>query len=410
MSGTDLNRVVQRMLARRQRPSEWAALATALVALAAGTAGSIATDNRQIKIASVVIVVGVLSSLILAFRFMLIVVIAVVLALSAVFAVNGLSQDQLSTSGLLMVIVVLTVMVIQAARRDRLGLRQVSAETVIGLIRDRLLVQAQLPEIPPGWTIDIEQRPADGAAIAGDFVSNRLIQDGTSNVLHLAVVDVSGSGIAAAPRALLFSGAVGGLLGSVDPADFLPAANDYLNRQQWSLGFATAIYLTLDLDTGRYSIRTAGHPPAIHYQPCETPPWRSSPATGTVLGVLPELGDVVDEYILAPGDALFLYTDGVVEDRTRDIDVGTRRLQEVVERLAATAAATGAHEWPEMSRHLISEVPSKRDDDRTVVTIRRNPEPALTPPSETVPAETVAAETVPAPAPDHVAPSADAIR
>jgi serine phosphatase RsbU (regulator of sigma subunit) len=259
----------------------------------------------------------------------------------------------------------LVVAITQARRRDRLGLRQMSAETVIRLIRDRLLVQAKLPALPDGWSVEIQQRPADGAAIAGDFVSNRLVQVGEEKILHLAVVDVSGNGIAAGPRALLLSGAVGGLLGSVPPDDFLTAANDYLARQQWSLGFASAIYVTVNLTTGGYEVRVAGHPPAVHFCPLESPPWRTSPATGTVLGVLPTLTGIVDAATLRAGEALFLYTDGVVEDRTRDIDAGTVRLKDTVELLAARNA------WDGAARQLIERVPTKHDDDRTVVMIRR---------------------------------------
>ena len=61
------------------------------------------------------------------------------------------------------------------------------------------------------------------------------------------MVDVSGKGEEAGTRALLLSGAFGGLLGALPPAEFLPAANDYLLRQDWDEGFATAVHLSLDL-------------------------------------------------------------------------------------------------------------------------------------------------------------------
>jgi serine phosphatase RsbU (regulator of sigma subunit) len=367
MSPARLQGLIRRWRPRRERPSERAALVISLIALVLGTAWSIENGNKQVKVAGVIIIVVVLSSLILSMRGMLIMSAAVVASLTAVFTTEGLSPDQLSISGFVMIGTALVVAVVQASRRDRLGLRQVSAEKVIGLIRDRLLIQAQLPEVPAGWTIDIQQRPADGAAISGDFVSNRLVCDGTNQVLHLAVIDVSGSGIAAGPRALLLSGAVGGLLGSVDPDDFLGAANDYLSRQQWSLGFASAIYVRLDLNTGEYGIRVAGHPPAVHFRPDQAPPWRTSAAAGTVLGVLPTLTGVVDEDVLKPGEALFLYTDGVVEDRTRDIDSGTMRLKDSVELLAARDT------WDGVAGYLIERVPTMHDDDRTVVMIRRDP-------------------------------------
>ncbi|MDQ2957714.1 MAG: serine/threonine-protein phosphatase, partial [Actinomycetota bacterium] len=312
-------------------------------------------------------IVVVLSSLILSRAGMLLLMASVACSLAAVFAVHGLNPSQLSLSGFVMVVLIGLVGVLQAHRRDALGLKEVSAETVIGLIRERLLVQSELPSVPAGWTVEIQQRPADGAAISGDFVSNRLVSDCNGDILHLAVIDVSGSGITAGPRALLLSGAVGGLLGSVEPDQFLSAANDYLARQQWSLGFASAIYVRLDLTTGAYSVRVAGHPPAVHFRPDSAPVWRTSAATGTVLGVLPTLTGQLDSAVLEPGEALFLYTDGVVEDRTRDIDAGTLRFKEGVEAMAA------ADNWAGVASQLIDEVPTQGVDDRTVVMIRRHP-------------------------------------
>jgi hypothetical protein len=369
MSATGFVRDLLRFLPRRERPTQRGALALAIFVLAAGTAWSIVDNNTEIKVAGVVIIVVVMSSLILSMNGMLILMGTVVLCLAAVFAVHGLNAAQLSWSGFVMVTVTGLVGVVQARRRDALGLKEVSAETVIGLIRERLLVQSQLPLVPDGWTVEVQQRPADGAAISGDFVSNRLVCQDGKQILHLAVIDVSGSGITAGPRALLLSGAVGGLLGSVEPEEFLPAANSYLARQQWSLGFASAIYVRLDLATGEYSVRVAGHPPAVHFRPEEAPVWRTSSATGTVLGVLPTLTGKVDDHVLGPGESLFLYTDGVVEDRTRDIDAGTLRLKDNIELLAATANWLGA------ARYLIERVPTQMVDDRTVVMIRRHPMP-----------------------------------
>ncbi len=368
-----LVRSLRRLLPRRERPTQRVALGLAVSALVIGTVVSILNDNAQVKIAAVVIIVVVLSSLILSMVGMLVELGVVICCLATVFAVHGISEKQLSLSGYVMILVTSLVGVLQARRRDSLGLREVSAETVIGLISERLLVQAQLPTVPDGWTVEIEQRPADGAAISGDFVANRLAAEDGRQVLHLAVVDVSGSGITAGPRALLLSGAVGGLLGSVPPEEFLPAANDYLARQQWSLGFASAVYLRLDLDSGEYSLRVAGHPPALHFRPAQLPAWRSSTATGTVLGVLPELSEVPEHSVLLPGESLFLYTDGVIEDRTRDLDAGGLRLRENVELLAAQDS------WQRAARYLIERVPTELTDDRTVVVVRRHPVPAEQP-------------------------------
>jgi len=281
--------------------------------------------------------------------------------------------------------------VLQARRRDALGLREISAEGVIGLISERLLVQSQLPSVPDGWMVEVQQRAADGAALSGDFVANRLVAEGDARVLHLVVVDVSGSGITAGSRALLLSGAVGGLLGSVPEADFLGAANDYLARQHWTLGFASAVYLRLDLDTGEYGLRVAGHPPALHFRPARIPRWRTSPAAGTVLGVLPELAGVADHDVLRPGEALVLYTDGMIEDRFLDMEAGLDRLRDQVELLDERIRA-GTATWTGAARMLVERVPTDLSDDRTVVVIQRH----LLPTGHPAPASLAGAEPVPA--------------
>ena len=84
---------------------------------------------------------------------------------------------------------------------------------------------------------------------------------------------MSGKGVAAGTRALLLSGALGGLLGSEDPEDLLPAANSYLDRQEWDEGFATAVHLVADLVDGRLRHRAR---PATRRSRTSTP----APAAG----------------------------------------------------------------------------------------------------------------------------------
>ncbi len=126
------------------------------------------------------------------------------------------------------------------------------------------------------------------------------------------MVDVSGKGVDAGTRALLLSGAFGGLLGAVEPARFLPAANDYLLRQRWSEGFATAVHLVVDFGTGHYVLESAGHPPAAHFV-SGSGTWNVIAGEGMVLGVLPESRYPPVRGVLNVGDAMLLYTDGLVE-------------------------------------------------------------------------------------------------
>ena len=292
-------------------------------------------------------------------------------------------------SGIALLILVAVVSILQAVRRDSLGLGRTSPESVIDQVRHRLEVQGEVPALPAQWHVDVQQRTADGAAIAGDFVSSRLHQVDGELVMDLAVVDVSGKGIDAAPRALLLSGAVGGLLGSVPPDDLLQEVNRYLLRQRWAAGFATCVYVRLELDTGRFAVRAAGHPSPLLRSASGT--WSTCDAPGTLLGVIPDLAGVPGQGELEPGDLLVLVTDGVIEDRIASLEDGTNRLMDAADRrLSVSAAPPGAGPgWaggaPEttwdprfgLASVLVETVPTRRDDDRAVVTIWRSALDAL---------------------------------
>ena len=107
-------------------------------------------------------------------------------------------------------------------------------------------------------TAEMALRPAGGQSFSGDFVVAARTNGGRT--LEVVLTDVSGKGMDAGSRALLLSGAFGGLLGSLPPHAFLPAANGYLLRQDWDEGFATSIHLVLDLDSGDYELLLRGPP------------------------------------------------------------------------------------------------------------------------------------------------------
>jgi serine phosphatase RsbU (regulator of sigma subunit) len=157
----------------------------------------------------------------------------------------------------------------------------------------------------------------------------------------VALVDVAGKGVDAGTRALLLSGAFGGLLGSVPQGEFLPTCNAYVRRGAANEGFVTAIHLALDLATGDFVVSSAGHPPAAHFE-AGSGTWRLTTARGIVLGVVADLRLVPERGTLRPGDALMLYTDGLVEVPGKDIDDGTDRLLGEADRLVTTGFRAGA--------------------------------------------------------------------
>ena len=265
--------------------------------------------------------------------------------------------------GALLVVAVTAVIAYELARsREETGLGGLSGDSVLVELRRRLEHQGRLPDLPPGWHAEVVVRPAGGGPFAGDFVVSARTGDGRR--LEVALVDVSGKGVAAGTRALLLSGALGGLLGSRDPEDLLPAANSYLDRQEWDEGFATAVHLVADLQTGDYAIASAGHPPVAHFD-AGTGRWSLGEASGTALGLLPETTYEAARGRLDPGDALILYTDGLVEIPGRDLSVGIDKLLGEAERLVPRGFAGGADE-------LVTRVAGGSPDDRGLVLIWRS--------------------------------------
>ena len=184
-----------------------------------------------------------------------------------------------------------------------------------------------------------------------------------SSRLEVAVVDVSGKGEGAGTRALLLSGALGGLLGAVPPEEFLPRANEFLLRQHWEEGFATAVHLSLDLRSGAFELRTAGHPPAAHRQ-SGSGRWIICNGEGAALGILDEVDFPPVRGTMRSGDGLLLYTDGIVETPGKDIGLGIDRMLGRAEMLLRESFDGGA-------KRLIETLGS-RNDDRAVLLVHRH--------------------------------------
>jgi serine phosphatase RsbU (regulator of sigma subunit) len=227
-------------------------------------------------------------------------------------------------------------------------------------LRDRIMSQGMLPALPPGWYAESALRSAGGTPFAGDFVV--AARPAWGHRLELCVCDVSGKGEEAGTRALLLTGAFGGLLTAMPPADFLTAANEYLLRQHWIEGFATAIHISIDLDTGDYELRSAGHPPAVQLN-AGSGRWTVHESEGPALGLIEGADYEPVRSRLNHGDAILLYTDGMVEVRGRDIQLGIDKMLGQADRLLQQGFENGA-------RRLIDTV-GTRNDDRALLLVHR---------------------------------------
>ncbi|WP_433500276.1 PP2C family protein-serine/threonine phosphatase [Sphaerimonospora sp. CA-214678] len=304
---------------------------------------------------SLLILITLIGGLQLRLRSLAILLCSVVVSLAYMWSIRGpanVGAGLLITMGFTAVLAWL-----MARTRGKLGVQGLRGDAMLLELRDRLKRQSELPSLPKDWDHKVVLKQAGGSSFGGDFVVS--MRDGDR--VELALVDVSGKGVDAGTRALMLSGAFGGLLGSVD--DFLGACNSYLHRQLGDEGFVTAVHLSLDLSTGAYTITSAGHPPVVRFD-SGSGTWRVSTAKGVVLGVVPDLHCEPDSGVLRRGDALMLFTDGLIEQPGRDIDSGLDRLLGAAERLLPSG-------FRDRARQLVQSMTSGHNDDCALVLIWR---------------------------------------
>jgi hypothetical protein len=272
---------------------------------------------------------------------------------------NGWNPARLSN---MVTLALVAGVILYAASRYQSGLPGPLGEAMLVELNDRLQVQGVVPPLPNGWRSQSAVLSAGGAKFAGDFLVANLSDDKTQ--LEMVLVDVCGKGVGAGTQSLQFAGALGGLIGSLPPLGLFSAANDFLLRQRWDEGFATAVHVLVHLDTGEYSVINAGHPPAMRWVDRQSL-WVVDGARGTALGVLERPDFHRSTGVIEPGDALMFYTDGVVESRSRDVRSG-------IDWLRATAGEVvlkgGFDNAP---RRILAHVPGG-DDDRAVLVLDRH--------------------------------------
>jgi len=250
------------------------------------------------------------------------------------------------------------VVFVTSNRRARLGVAGAQGESMLVDLRDRIQRYGRLPELPGQWVAESALRSAGGTLFAGDFI----VASATKGRLDVAVVDVSGKGDAAATRALLLSGAFGGLITAVPPHEFLTAANAYLLGHRWDEGFATAVQLSLDLTSGHFEVWTAGHPPCGPLA-AGSGRWSALQSDGPVLGLIEGAEFESVRGVMRPGDALLLYTDGLVETSKREIELGIDRL--------IGEAEKALHTGQEARVDRLVERLGSKDDDRALLLVHR---------------------------------------
>lgn len=236
---------------------------------------------------------------------------------------------------------------------------QYAAERQAALELQRALLPQALARIR-GWDIAAYYSPAGGQEIGGDFYDVVPVPDGR---IAAIVGDVMGRGVqAAAAMAEVRSVIRAYVVDDADPAAVFKRVDAFFEAFDLEQ-LVTVLYMLVDSDSNEVQIGNAGHLPPLLIT-------ADAAAVLPVTGGLPfgAGGDerVITTITLEAGAAVVAITDGLVERRGEDLDVGVRRLLD----------ATGGRVWetPDaLTKCLVSAASAQRehDDDVTVLALRR---------------------------------------
>jgi len=211
--------------------------------------------------------------------------------------------------------------------------------------------------------------------IGGDYLyaAESTSPSGRGKRLNVALIDVTGHGIAAALTVNRLCGELERQFAEnpeISPGDLLKGLNRYvcLTLAPHSV-YATALCCRVDPVKDSIEYASGGHPPAFLRGSDGTV--HDLPATACVLGACcdADFDPAMVSLKFAPGDALIAYTDGAIEARGRDRKMlGVRGLRQIV----ATSRASLEGGWP---RTLLAALEHFRigtpSDDTLLVEISR---------------------------------------
>lgn len=183
--------------------------------------------------------------------------------------------------------------------------------TIAQTLQQSLVV---LPSRIPGIVFGryYEAATREPGQVGGDFVDVFEVRD---HLVAMALGDVSGKGLdAAVTTSLIRNSLRAHALDALPPARVVAKANQVLLRFTPEASFVTLFFAMLDTRTGLLRYVCAGHQVGLVVSPdavCELPPSR-----GDVLGVFERPTLTQGRHMLAQGDRLVIYSDGLSDARS----------------------------------------------------------------------------------------------
>ena len=222
------------------------------------------------------------------------------------------------------------------------------------LEKGRRMQRDFLPEKIPqslGWEIAAYMHPA--IQVSGDFYDVLQLPDGNWG---LVVADVCDKGVGAALFMALFRSLIRvysfgvGITDSLSDRDAgtrrpnvlkaIHATNSYIARHHGKMGmFATMFVGMLDVSSGQMSYINAGHEPPVVLK--SSGALQLLPPTGPAVGLMPDMIFNSDRIKMDSGDMIIVYTDGVTEAVSPELEIfGRRRLHTTLSKKFPSASQT----------------------------------------------------------------------
>ncbi len=245
----------------------------------------------------------------------------------------------------------------EAAERERY-----EQELKVAQLIQQQFLPRELPDLPE-WQIAAYYGPA--RVVGGDFYDFIDLGEGRIGVV---VGDVTDKGV---PAALVMARTHSIMRAEaprlIDPGRVLARANELLVPEMPARMFVTCLYGVLEPATGRFRFANAGH---------NLPYVRTTDgvielrATGLPLGLLPDISYEETEGTIAAGDAMLLYSDGIVEQHGPGREMyGFPRLREA---MATDEAGSRLLDRLLEGLHAFTGASWEQEDDITLVTLRRS--------------------------------------
>lgn len=241
----------------------------------------------------------------------------------------------------LLLFVMIALLCINVARRGRSSILEQKAETektqrlATELDLASNIQTAMLPNMFPAFPereeFDIYASMEPAKEVGGDFYDFFMLDD---DHLAMVIADVSGKGIPAAMFMMASKIIISNYskMGETDPGRILEISNDQIAADNPAEMFVTVWLGILDVQTGILSAANAGHEyPCVRRGGGGFELFKDR--HGMVLGAMDGISYKSYEVQLEPGDAVFVYTDGVAEANNAKQELfGTDRLLEALNR------------------------------------------------------------------------------